>query len=120
VTLNEEKKKKLVELLAKRRVATGVGTSTPTNPPPLATSAPNSSVPTPVDSSLKGVVVAIGTEDEDTSSGPVFKRQRVDDVVVPSHSASDGHAPSFRDHPPNASFPLLVISSYTKVGGERS
>jgi len=38
-----EKNKKLVELLAKRRaVAIGVGTS---NPPPPATFAPNSSAP---------------------------------------------------------------------------
>jgi len=70
MALNEEKKKKLAELLAKRRaVAVSVGTS---NPPPPATSAPNSSKPTPVDNRLKGVVVTAGTKDEDTSSGLVF------------------------------------------------
>jgi len=43
---NKDKKKKLTELLAKRRAAaTGVGTSTPITPPTYATSAPNTTEP---------------------------------------------------------------------------
>jgi len=33
----------------------------------------------------------------------------VDDVVTPSHSASDGHAPFFRDNPPNVFSPRELI-----------
>jgi len=47
----------------------------------------------------------ISTEDEETSSGLVFKRKRVDDVKASSHSAFDGHATFFRDNPPSASSP---------------
>jgi len=50
MVLKEGKKKKLVELLAKRRaVVAGVGTSTLATPPSSTTSAPNSYEPTPVD-----------------------------------------------------------------------
>jgi len=55
------------------------------------------------------VVVATSTEDEDTSLGLVFRRQRVGDVAMPVHFASDGHAPSFRDNPPSASSPHDLI-----------
>jgi len=55
------------------------------------------------------VVVAADTEEEDTGSGLVFKRQMVGDVEAPTHSAFDGHAPSFRDTPPSASFPHDLI-----------
>jgi len=107
MTLNKEKKFFLAKLLAKRRaVAAGVGTS---NPPPAATSAPNSPKPSSDGNKLKGVVVATGTEDKDTSSGLVFKRQRVGDVEAPSHSTSDGHASFFRDNPPSASSPRDLI-----------
>ena len=116
MTHNEEKKNKLVELLAKRRaVAVGVGTSTPANPPPPATSGPNSFEQAPGDNRLKGVVVAAGTEDEDTSSDLVFKRKRVGDVEAPPHYASDSHAPSFRDNPPSASSSRNLI---VHEGGE--
>jgi len=54
MTLNAERKKILVDLLAIHRVvAAGEGTSTPTNPPPFATSAPNTSEPAPVDNRQK-------------------------------------------------------------------
>jgi len=47
---NKDKKKKLADLLAKRKAAAiGVGTSTPRTPPTSATSAPNTNVPAPVD-----------------------------------------------------------------------
>ena len=107
MALNEKKKKNLVELLAKRRAA-AVGAST-SNPPPPATSAPNSSDPAPNGDRLKGVMVFVGTEDEDTSLGLVFKRQRVGDVEAPAHSAFDGYAPSLRDNPPSASSPRDLI-----------
>jgi len=109
MVLNEKKKKKLGELVAKHKAAADVGTSTPTNPPPHATSAPNSPEPILVDNRQKGVVVETGSKDEDTCAGLVFKRQRVDDVVAPSHSTSDSHAPSFRDNPPSASSPRDLI-----------
>jgi len=77
MTLNAERKKKLVDLLDKRRAAiVDVGTSTPTTLPSPATYALNSSAPAPVDK-LKGVVVETSSKDEDTGSGLVFKRHRV-------------------------------------------
>jgi len=107
ITLNEEKNKNLAELLARHKAAAaGIGTSTP--PPPI-TSAPNSSEPASGVNKLKEVVVATGTEDEDTSSGFVFKRKKVGDVEASSHSASDGHAPSFGDNPSSPSSPLDLI-----------
>jgi len=82
--------------------AVGVGTSTPTNLPPL----------TPL-------VVATGIEDKDTDSGLVFKRQRVGNVEAPSHKATGGHAPSFRDNPPNTSSPRdLIVHEGGGGGGE--
>jgi len=71
ITLNTKKKKKLVELLAKRKVvAAGVGTLTSTNLPPSTISAPNSSESAFVYNRQKGVVVVVtGSEDEDTCTG---------------------------------------------------
>jgi len=61
--LTWRKKKKLVDLLAKCRVAAaGVSTSTPTNLPPPATFAPNTSEPASDGNRLKGVVVAMSSE----------------------------------------------------------
>jgi len=55
---SKDKKKKLVDLFAKRRaVAAGVGTSTPRTLPTSATSAPQTIEPAPVDDRQKGVVV---------------------------------------------------------------
>jgi len=117
MVLNAEKRNKLVELVTHRKVALAdAGTSAPASTPPPAASAPNSPVPAPVDNRRKGVVVATGSKDEDTCTGLIFKRQRVDDVVAPSHSASDGHAPSFRDNPPSASSPRELIMH--EGGGE--
>jgi len=105
---NKDKKKKLVDLLAKRRaLAVGVGTSTPRTPPTSATFAPHTIELAPDDDRQK-VVVVVDSEDEDTCIGLVFKRQRVGKVVVPSHYASGGLTPAVRDNPPSASFPRDV------------
>jgi len=76
---------------------------------PTVTFAPKSSKLALDGNRLKEVVVATSIEDEDTDLGLAFKRQRVDDVEAPSHSVTDGRAPSFRDNPPSASFPCDLI-----------
>jgi len=86
---NKYKKKKLADLLAKRRAATS------------ATPAPQPIDPAPAVDGQRGVV-AFETDDEDTCTGLVFKRQRVGEAVAPSASASGG-TPTFMDHPPSAS-----------------
>jgi len=108
---NKDKKKKLVERLAKRRAAaTGVGTSSPTTPPPSATSAPNTTKPAPVHNRQKRVVaVVVDLEDGDICTGLVFKRLRVGEAVAPSHSTSGGFTPTFRDNPLSASSPRHLI-----------
>jgi len=108
---NKDKKKKLVELLVKRKaVAAGVGTSSPKTPPPSATSALNTTEPAPVDNRQKGVVaVVVNSENEDTCTGLVLKRLRVGEAVEPSHSVSGGLTPAFRDNPPSASSPCHLI-----------
>ena len=108
--LNAEKRRKLGELVTRRKaVLTVVGTSTPAGPPPPTTSAPISPEPTPINQRQKGVVEATASEDEYTCTCLVFKRKRGIDIVAPSHSTSDGHAPSFRDHPPSASSPRELV-----------
>jgi len=110
---NKDKKKKLAYLLAKRRAAAaGVGTSTPRAPSISATFAPHPIEPAPADDRQKGVV-AVDTDDEDTCTSLVFKRQRVGEVVVSSPSASGG-TPTFRDNPQVP--PPRAISLFTKVG----
>jgi len=105
---SKDKRKKLADLLAKRRVAAaGVGTSTPRTPPTSATSAPQTIEPAPVDNKQKGVVV-VDSNDEDTCTSLVFKRQRVGKVVAPSPSTSGGTS-AFRDNPPSASSPRHLI-----------
>jgi len=76
MVLNEEKRNRLVELIARRLAAlTGAGGSTPTGPLTVAVSAQDSPSPTLGDKN-KGVVT-IDSEDEDTDEGLVFKRPRV-------------------------------------------
>jgi len=105
---NKDKKKKLADLLAKRRAAAvGEGTSTPIAPSASATPFPQPIGPTLVVDGQRGVL-AVETDDEDTSTGLVFKRQRVGEVVVPSASASGG-TPTFMDHPPSTSSPLQLV-----------
>jgi len=110
MVLNAEKRNKLIELVVRHKATLAdAGTSAPASTPAAAASAPNSSEPSPVDDRLKGVVVAIGSEDKDTYTGLVFKRPRVGDVEAPSNSTSDGHAPFFKDNSPNASSPCNLI-----------
>ena len=52
--------------------------------------------------------MVVETNDEDTCTGLVFKRQRVGEAAVPSASTSGG-TPAFRDHPPSASSPLQRV-----------
>jgi len=107
---NKDKKKKLAELLAKRRAApAGVGTSTPITPPTSATSAPITTEPAPIDRQKGVVVMTVDSEDEDTCTGLVFKRLRVGEAAAPSHFASGGLIPVFRDNPPSASSPRDLI-----------
>jgi len=60
-------------------------------------------------------VVVVETDDEDTCTDLVFKRQTVGEVVAPSASAFGG-TPTFMDHPPSASS-LLQLAAH-KGGGE--
>ena len=111
MSFNKDKKKKLANLLAKRRTAAaGVGTSTPRTPPTSATSALNTNVPAPVDDRQKGVVVV----DSDTCTGLVYKKQRVGEAVVPSPSASGGLT-QVSEITPRAP-PLRATLLFTKVG----
>jgi len=117
MVLDAEKRRKLGELVARPKAALAdADTSTPAGTPPTSTSAPISPEPAPVDQRQKGVVEATTSEDKDTCTGLVFKRKRADDVMAPSHSALEGHAPSFRENPPNASssHDLIVL----EAGGE--
>jgi len=105
---NKYKKKKLADLLAKRRAAdAGVGTSMPIAPSTSTTSAPHPNEPTLIVDRQKGVV-AVETNDEDTCTSLVFKRQRVNEAMAPSASAFGG-TPTFMDHPPSASSPLQLV-----------
>ena len=115
---NKDKRKKLGELLAKRRAVTaGVGTSTPRSPPNSATSAPNTTKPAPVDGQKGVVAVVVNSEDEATCTGLVFKRPRVGEAATPSHSASGGLIPAFRDNPPSVSSPHDLV---VHEGGEET
>jgi len=117
MVLNAKKRNKLDELVARHKASLAdAGTSAPVGPSPTAASAPTSPVPALIDNRQKGVVEATASEDEDTYTSLVFKRKRADDVVAPSHSASDGHAPSFRDNPPSTSSPRELIMH--EGGGE--
>ena len=111
MVLDEEKRNKLAEVIARRqRALDGAGGSAPAVPLPAAQDLPN---PPPANKN-KGVVV-IDSEGEDTGEGIVFKRQRVV-VAATSHSATDGRPPSFKDHPPSASSPRALLA--LEGGGE--
>jgi len=89
MVLNEEKRVRLVDALARCQGATsGTGASAPSAPIatiPLAT-AQASPMLTPLRKN-KGVVATDLDEDEDIGEGIVFKRQRVVDAVT-SHSST--------------------------------
>ena len=59
---------------------------------------------------------ATACEDEGTYTSLVFKRKRAADIAASPHSASDGHASSFKDHPPSASSPRELMT--LEGGGE--
>ena len=59
--------------------------------------------------------MVVETDDEDTCTGLVFKRQRVGETVTPSPSISGG-TPTFRDNPPSASSPRQLVVN--EGGGE--
>ena len=115
MVLNEEKSKRLAEVIARRAGALDdAGGSAPSAllaTVPLATT-PASPIPAPAKKDKE--VVAIESDDEDTGEGLVFKRQRVV-VVATSHSATDSRPASFRDHSHSASSP--ACSSRSKVVG---
>ena len=125
MVLNEKKRARLVDALARRQGALGVaGASAPSAPidsayvgPTPAPSAPVAAVPlavvraSPAPAPLekdKGVV-EIDSGDDDSAEGPVFKKRRVV-VVTTSHSTTIGRPASFRDHPPSASSPHGLLA----------
>jgi len=90
MALDEEKRRKLGELVSRCKAALAdTGTSAPAGPPPSAASAPNSPRPAPIDNRQKGVVEATSSEDKGTYMSLVFKRKRAVDVAA-LHSASVG------------------------------
>jgi len=123
MVLNEEKRVKLVEVLALREEAIAdVGASTllvqPTNQavPSPTPSAPLAVVPlatvraSPMSCPLekgKGVVEIVSDDEEDTTEGPIFKRRKAATATT-SHSSSARRPASFRDHPPSASSPQVL------------
>jgi len=115
MAFNNDKKKKLADLLAKRRAAAaGEGSSTPIAPSTSTTSALQPINPAPAAIELGGVVV-VESDDEDTCTGLVFKRPRAGETATPSASVSGG-TPAFIDHPPSTSSPLQVVA--IEDGGE--
>jgi len=112
---NKDKKKKLPDLLAKRRAAaTEASPSTPLTPSSSAAPAFHPTNPTLVVVELEGAV-AVESDDEDTCTDLVFKRPRVGETAAPSTSAFV-RTPTFVDHPPSASSPLQVVA--LEGGGE--
>jgi len=79
MVLNAEKRRQLVAVAIQLKVASG----------PFV---PATSAPAPVDQRQKRVVEAAASEDEDTCSGPVFKRKQKADAAVPTTSGSDDRA----------------------------
>ena len=113
MVLNAEKRRQLAEVALQRKVAPGPSDANASTP---VASALGPSAPAPVDHRQKGVAEAIASEDEDTCSGLVFKRKRKVDVALPTNSASDDRAPSFRENPPSASSPRDIVGQ--ESGGE--
>jgi len=115
IGFNKDKKKKLADLLAKRRAAAaGANPSTPLTHSSSAAPASHPTNPAPAAIELTGAV-AVKSDDEDTCTSLVFKRPRVGETVAPSASAS-ARTPTSMDHPPSASSPLQVVA--LEGGGE--
>jgi len=112
---SNDKKKKLADLLAKRKaIAVREGTSMPIAPSTSTAPAPHPIEPASAADRPGGVVV-VDTDDEEMCTGLVYKRSRVGEVVAPSALASGG-SPAFMDHPPIASSPLPLVAP--EGGGE--
>jgi len=112
---NNDNKKKLSDLLAKRRAAAvGAGPSTPIALKTSATPVPQPINSAPVVVELGGVVV-IESDDKYTCTGLVFKRPRAGEIAAPSTSASGGTL-ALKDHPLSAFSPLQVVA--LESGGE--
>jgi len=112
MVLNTEKTRMLAKAASKRKANSGPSATdapTPIDGPPAATFVPSPSVPAPVGQKQKGVVEATASEDEDTCTGLVFKRQRVATTTVPALSASDDRTPSFRENPPSVYSPRDIV-----------
>jgi len=91
MVLNEEKRNRLAELIARRQAATGAGGLAPTGPPCLVVSAQDSSGPTP-GAKQKGVVV-IDSEDEDTDEGLGWVSRRPHSLPLMATPLSSGTIP---------------------------
>jgi len=95
MVLNEKRKLRLTEFLARRQGApTDVGPSAiaPTNATPLAAAPPAQDSRNP-----PVVVVAVDFDDEDTGEGITFKRRRM--VAVATHSSTEAPPASYWEHP---------------------
>jgi len=129
MVLNEEKRARLADALARRQGVPGAASaSAPPAPnsaavaPSPAPSVPISAVPlatvqaSPAQTPLeKGKRVVKIESDEDSKEGPVFKRHRAM-VVATSYSTTAGRPASFREHPPSASSPRGPLA--LEGGGE--
>ncbi|KAK7364532.1 hypothetical protein VNO80_13269 [Phaseolus coccineus] len=66
-------------------------------------------VPPTEDLKLNEMVEVAPSDDEDTCSGPLFKRRRKVVSVPTEHSAADGRAPSQQALPPSPSPPRGIM-----------
>jgi len=131
MVLNEEKRARLADALARRQGALGVAGASASFAPISAHAAPSpapsapivavplvdvraSPAPAPLEKD-KGVVKIESDGDKDTVEGPVFKRRKAV-VAATSYSTTMGHPTSFRDHPPNTSPPHSLLT--LEGGGE--
>jgi len=110
---------------AQLKVAPSLSALDTSAPGPSApdTYAPDPSAPSLIDQRRKGVVEATTSEDKDTCSGFIFKRKQKAKVAVLVPSGSDDRAPTYKEHPPNASSPRdLVVQEgrgESALGGDR-
>jgi len=102
MVLNEEKRARLADALARRLGAmSDAGASVPSAPIVAVPLAIVQDLPAPAPLEKNKGVVEINSEDEDSREGVIFKRRRVV-AVTTSHSATSNRPSSFWDQPPNA------------------
>jgi len=108
IMLNEEKRAKLVDALARRQGASRAADGSAVAPSPTSSTpivvvplvvAQASLAPPPLEED-KGVVEI--ESDEGSAEGPVFKRRRPM-IATTSRSSTAGHPAPLRDQPPSAS-----------------